>query len=88
VDGEGTLWVATGREIVFLPEGKERFETTGLQTGEVSVLTQRPDGAILFYDDPLKKIRLFRYHKDHKIELLPDVDIPANSALFDRDGAL
>ena len=88
VDGEGTLWVATGREIVFLPEGKERFQTTGLQTGEVSVLTQAPDGTILFYDDLLKKIRVFPNHKDHKIEVLPDIDVTANSSLIDRDGAL
>jgi ligand-binding sensor domain-containing protein len=72
---------------VFLSEGKERFQSTGLQSGEVSVSTQAPDGTILFYDE-LKKIRVFRYDKDHKIEILPDIDIPANSVLFDRDGAL
>jgi signal transduction histidine kinase/ligand-binding sensor domain-containing protein len=88
VDREGTLWVATGSEIVFLPEGEKRFQRAGIHCGTVSVLTQRPDGAILFYDDALKKIHVFRSDKDHKIESLPDIDIPASSALFDRDGAL
>jgi len=35
VDRDGTLWVATGREIVFLPEGEKRFQTTGIHVGEV-----------------------------------------------------
>jgi signal transduction histidine kinase/ligand-binding sensor domain-containing protein len=86
VDREGTLWVATGSEIVFLPEGEKRFQSTGIRCGVVSVLIQAPDGAVLFCDYRLEKIRAFR-HRDNKIEILPDIDTLAYSALFDRDGA-
>ena len=88
VDREGMLWVATGSQIVFLPEGEKRFQSAGMRSGNVPAFTQAPDGAIFFYDDALKKLRSFRYGSDRKIEMLPDIDIPANSVLFDRDGAL
>ncbi len=88
VDREGTLWVATGSQIVFLPEGEKRFQSAGMQSGKVPAFTQAPDGAIFFYDDALKKLRAFRSGSDRKIEMLADIDIPANSLRFDRDGAL
>ncbi|MFZ0590232.1 MAG: two-component regulator propeller domain-containing protein [Bryobacteraceae bacterium] len=88
VDREGTLWVATGSQIVFLPWGEKRFQSTRIRSGKVSLLTQAPDGAIIFYDNQLKKLRVFRYGRSKKIEMLPDIDISANSAMFDRDGAL
>jgi signal transduction histidine kinase/ligand-binding sensor domain-containing protein len=88
VDREGTLWVATGRQIVFLPEGEKRFQSAGMQGGKVPAFTQAPDGTIFFYDEAHKKIHGFRYGSDRKIEMLADVDIPANSVLSDRDGAL
>ncbi len=88
VDREGTLWVATGSEILFLSEGEKRFQSAGIHCGPVTLLTERPDGSIVFYDESLKKLRAFRCDKDRKIEILPDIDIPANSALFDRAGAL
>jgi signal transduction histidine kinase/ligand-binding sensor domain-containing protein len=88
VDRDGTLWVATGREIVFLPEGEKRFRSTGIQVGEVSTLTEAPDGAIWCYDRQIKKFRAFRHDGGETTEIFPDTDSPPNSALFDRDGAL
>jgi signal transduction histidine kinase/ligand-binding sensor domain-containing protein len=88
VDREGTLWVATGSQIVFLPEGEKRFQSAGMQSGKVPAFTQAPDGAIFFYDDARKKLRAFRSGSDRKIEMLADIDIPASSVLSDRDGAL
>jgi signal transduction histidine kinase/ligand-binding sensor domain-containing protein len=88
VDREGTLWVATGSQIAFLPKGAKQFQSAGIQAGNVFVLAQAPDGAILFYDDDLKKLRAFRRGGEKKIESLLDVDTRAHSALFDRDGGL
>jgi signal transduction histidine kinase len=88
VDREGTLWVAAGSQIVFLLAGEKQFQSSGIRSGKVSVLTQAPDGAILFCDGELKRFRAFRHGKGEKIEILPKIDIPANSAIFDRDGAL
>jgi len=87
-DRDGTLWVATGSQIMFMPAGKERFENTGIKAGKMFGLTQAPDGAILICDDGLKRVRAFRRNRDNKIELLPDIDIGAYWAVFDRDGAL
>ncbi|MGB6686481.1 MAG: two-component regulator propeller domain-containing protein [Terracidiphilus sp.] len=88
VDREGTLWVATGSEIVYRPAGEKQFQDTGIRSGKVKVLVQAPDGAIMFYDDKLDKLRAFRHDMGKEIEMLPDIGIRTNSALFDRDGAL
>jgi signal transduction histidine kinase len=87
VDREGTLWVATGSQILFLPNGKRQFRETGIHTGKVWGLTQAPDGAIWFSDNA-RKVRAFRHDGGDKIELLPDVDIDTFGIIFDRDGGL
>ena len=89
VDRDGTLWVAAENQIVFLAQGQKRFQRTGLKTGEVSALTEAPDGAILFFDEGSKRLRAFRRGKDNKIETLPAMDIPGvKAATFDRDRTL
>jgi len=88
VDRDGTLWVTTGSELVFLPDREKRFQSTGIQTGEASVLVQAPDGAIWFSDDRQKKLRSFRLDNAGKVDVSPDINIAANTAVFDRDGAL
>jgi signal transduction histidine kinase/ligand-binding sensor domain-containing protein len=87
VDADGTLWVNAGNQIMFMPAGQQRFENTGIRAQTASFLAQGPDGSIWFYDDQLKKIRAFRRDKDNNIELLPDLDIFADSGMFDREGA-
>src|SRR5262249_33665031 len=71
VDRDGTLWVATGSQIVFLPNGQKHFQDTGIRVGRVDVFVQAPDGAILFNDGE-KKVSAFRHGMDGKIERLPD----------------
>jgi len=88
VDQDGTLWVATGSEIVYLLAGEKRFRSTGIQSGKVSVILQAPDGSIWFHDDERKRFRGFRYDKVKRIEVLPDIGIPASSAIFDHNGRL
>ena len=89
VDRDGTLWVAAENQIVFLVQGQKRFQRTGLKNGEVSVLTEAPDAAILFFDKGSKRLRAFRRDKDNKIETLPAIDISSvKAATFDRDRSL
>ena len=88
VDREGTLWVATGDEIVYLPDGEKRFQTTGIRCGKVSTLLQAPDGSILFHDDELNEFRLFRPNKGKPMRGIADFKRSGDAAIFDRDGAL
>jgi signal transduction histidine kinase len=87
VDREGTLWVATGSQILFLPNGKKQFRDTGIHAGKVWGLVQAPDGAIWFCDEG-RKIYSFRHVNDDKIERSPELDFGTYSILFDRDGGL
>jgi signal transduction histidine kinase/ligand-binding sensor domain-containing protein len=84
VGRQGTLWVASDNQIVFLRQGQRRFETTGIQTGEVSLMTQAPDGTIVFYDDERKKLRSIRGGASDTTS----IPVAVNAGLFDRDGAL
>ena len=88
VDRRGTLWVATGSQIVYLSAGEKRFHSTGIRGAKGSVMLEAPDGSILFQDDDRKKFLRFRYDAANGFEALPDIDIRANSAIFDRDGVL
>ena len=88
VDRRGTLWVATGSQIVYLPAGEKRFQSTGIRNARGSVMLEAPDGSILFQDDDRKKFLRFRYDAANGFEALHEIDIRANSAIFDRDGVL
>lgn len=87
VDREGTLWVATGTDIVFLPNGKKQFQDTGIRVGNVYFMTQAPDGRILV-NDGFTNVRVFRRDANNKTELLPSIEISLRAAIFDRDGGL
>jgi signal transduction histidine kinase/ligand-binding sensor domain-containing protein len=50
VDKEGTAWLATDRELLFLRKGSHRFEHTGIPTGLYSVLALSPDGTLWVSD--------------------------------------
>jgi PAS domain S-box-containing protein len=88
VDREGTLWVATGSQIMYLRAGEKSFQSTGIRCTRVSVLVEAADGAIWFYDGELGKLRAFRQDGDKKFKMLPDIEILGEAAVFDRDGAL
>jgi signal transduction histidine kinase/ligand-binding sensor domain-containing protein len=88
VDPQGTLWVSTGKGIMFLPRGERKFQDTGLQTGAVLAFAQAPDGTMWFHDNDAGSLRGFRTPTDSRTEPLPQIKIPARSILFDRDGAL
>jgi signal transduction histidine kinase len=46
VDRTGTLWVATGKSIVFLRKGASRFQSTGIDAGLVMQIVEAPNGKL------------------------------------------
>jgi signal transduction histidine kinase/ligand-binding sensor domain-containing protein len=86
VDREGTLWVATGSQILFLPNGQKKFQDPGIHAGSVYALAEAPDGTIWFDDD--NKVSSFRRDQNGKVELLSSISISASAMIFDRDGGL
>ncbi|WP_049622171.1 sensor histidine kinase [Frateuria defendens] len=92
-DRHGTLWVATGRELVFLRPGARRFEHTGVELSTYAVIAQAPDGT-LWVSDNLRGTRaLPGLTAEHPSA--PDTPrvagtdvVRSRRLLFDRDGTL
>lgn len=93
VDREGTLWVATGRELVFLRKGTHRFERTGIPTGAAAILALSPDN-MLWLSDDLHGTRALPGLSAGNVPPrltapLPSTDFArAKRLLFDQHGAL
>ena len=88
VDNQGTLWVTTGRGIMFLPRGEKKFQDTGVRSEAVYGFAQAPDGTMLFHDDGQHTVRAYRPPTNTLSDKLPQFNIPAEAIHFDRDGAL
>lgn len=50
LDKEGTAWLATDRELLYLRKGSHHFEHTGIPTGLYAVLALSPDGTLWVSD--------------------------------------
>lgn len=50
MDPAGTLWITTGRSLVFLRQGSHRFEGTGVAVGDYAMLARAPDGTLWLSD--------------------------------------
>ena len=88
VDKQGTLWVTTGKGIMFLPKGEKTFQDTGVESDAIFAFAQAPDGTMLFHDHGQHSVRAFRPTTDPDNDSLPQFNIPARAILFDRDGTL
>lgn len=88
VDQQGTLWVTTGRGIMFLPKGEKKFQDTGVHSEAVYAFAQAPGGTMLFHDNGQHTVRAYRPQTNTRSDPLPQFDIPAEAIHFDRDGAL
>lgn len=88
VDKQGTLWVTTGRGIMFLPKGEKKFQETGVHSEAVYAFAQAPDGTMFFHDDAQHTMRAYRPPTNSRSDPLPQFSIPAEAIHFDRDGAL
>ncbi|WP_430390123.1 sensor histidine kinase [Dyella sp. 20L07] len=91
VDGDGTLWVTTGDDLVFLRAGSHRFEHTNQAVDKYAVVAQAPDGTLWLSDHRHGTRALRGLTVDH-----PALDHPADDTafseayrlLFDRYGGL
>ena len=88
VDSQGTLWVGTSKKMMYLPRGERKFRDLGITAGHVFAFTQAPNGTLLFHDNNLDTLRAFRSPLDPRSGPLPQVNLAAREAIFDRDGAL
>lgn len=51
-DRDGTLWISTGEELLFLRRGARRFEASGVRVERDTTLTQAPDGVLWLSSGP------------------------------------
>ena len=90
VDREGTLWVATVKNIVFLKRGSKAFELAGPVGRGVTTLAQAKDGRVWFADNskggevrPVPTAGHNSYAEDPAV-----IEDGLFELLIDRDGAL
>lgn len=50
VASDGTLWVTTGEQLVFLRKGSHRFESTDQSAAKYAIVAQAPDGTLWLSD--------------------------------------
>lgn len=93
IDHEGTVWVTTGSELMFLRKGAHRFEHTGIAADMDAVLALSPDGTLWLSDGTHGTRALPGLSADHVPPALraplPRMDFAhAKRILFDRNGAM
>ncbi|MBZ2209554.1 sensor histidine kinase [Massilia soli] len=87
-DRDGVLWAASGKRLLYLPEGSRSFVDTGLAVDTVSQIAQAPDGAIWVaerYGGTLHRVVL---DKGQVTTASRQMKAAAIGLLFDRAGSL
>lgn len=88
VDHQGTLWVAGGETVAFLPQGAHKFEDTGVGSGYKSTLALGPDGTVWLAGESVAPRPLLQ----HQVALPranPTAHLdPVKRLLIDRDGSI
>jgi signal transduction histidine kinase/ligand-binding sensor domain-containing protein len=85
LDSRGTLWVAGGETVAFLPRGAHKFEDTGIRSGYKSTLTLAPDGSVWLAGESVSPRNLSR--AGYPGGYPPGLD-PVKRFIFDRDGSI
>lgn len=86
VDRRGTLWVASDHEVLFLPRGYRKFQTTGIKIGQTYQIAESPGGK-LWMAETTRSVRpiLLPANKDG---VEPAIQVGSVGILFDDDGSL
>ena len=93
LDAQGTLWVAGGETVAFLPRGAHKFEDTGVYSGYKSTLTLAPDGTVWLAGESVSPRRLTqRPFSRQKLPATRDESLsgldPVKRFIVDRDGSI
>ena len=86
VDRDGTLWVASENTIAFLPRASRKFNSSGVETGQVNQMVESPDGT-LWLAETTRSVHPIRLPANqHGFE--PEIKLGSAGILFDDDGSL
>ena len=85
LDRQGTLWVATESTIVFLPARARRFQTTGVQVGQVPQFADSSVGKV-WMAETTRSVRPVPDHRPSSTD--PEIRVGSNAILFDHEGSL
>jgi signal transduction histidine kinase/ligand-binding sensor domain-containing protein len=88
VDSRGTVWVGTGKALVYLTEGSERFEVALQQTDELYEIAEAPDGTLWIGLKDLSQVRALAGPDGKLIEHPKTLQYAARRLLFGKDGSL
>ena len=86
VDRHGTLWVASERNIVFLPPGSRKFQTTGVKIGQTYQIVESPSGTLWMAETTRSVHPIVLTPNQHSVE--PEIKVGSVGILFDGDGSL
>jgi PAS domain S-box-containing protein len=86
VDRHGTLWVASEKNIVFLPPGSRKFQTTGVKIGQAYQIVESPSGTLWMAETTRSVHPLVLTPNQHSVE--PEIKVGSTGILFDGDGSL
>jgi signal transduction histidine kinase/ligand-binding sensor domain-containing protein len=86
-DNQGTLWISTEDTLVYLPAGARRFQTTGIQVGQVYQIAQAPNGK-LWMAETTRSVRPIPLADKRQPFDETEVRVGSEGILFDNDGAL
>jgi signal transduction histidine kinase/streptogramin lyase len=88
VDSRGTLWVSSGKNLVFLTEGSKRFEVAPEQTDELYELAEAPDRTLWIGLEDRSQVRQLAGPEGKLIEHPKAFQYTARRLLFGKDGSL
>ena len=88
VDSRGTVWVGSGKEIVYLTEGSKHFEVALQQTDELYELAEAPDGTLWVGLKDRSQVRPLAAPDGRLIEHAKTFQYAARRLLFGKDGSL
>jgi len=86
VDRRGTLWVASDHEVLFLPRGSRKFQTTGITIGQTYQIVESPGGKLWMAETTRSVRPILLPANNHRVE--PEIQVGSVGILFDDDGSL